>query len=250
MNLTGLPLTLLLLSPFILLWLVSTAIIGAQHGWRKALRPGALGLSILIILGALHYGFVSLPKTIQDGLAAAALVLVIALTLVGSITPLFAVFRKGEVWVDSKPAGFIDVGGLRFDPLALLSALLFALPMLIYAVDTYRAEFLKSGSQTTLELLVTLCILSLDIRFIILAFKRFQICQGGIVTSSGRLIRWNSISSTRWIEFRDVVILTLKHNRSCKVTVPYELRTVVEKHLEQQVGPADSPHQATSAVTL
>lgn len=152
MDLTGLLSTLLFLSPFIFLWLVSTIIIGAQHGWRKALRPGALGFCILIILGALLYGFVSLPNNIQEGLAAVVLVLGILLALASSITNLFTVFRKGEVWVDTKPAGFTDVGGVRFNPLTLTSALL----ILIYPIGTFGAEFLESGTHTTLELFTAL----------------------------------------------------------------------------------------------
>ena len=231
MDMTILIVVLFFLPFFILAWVAICAIIGAEHGWRAALRIAALGLPILIILGALSYGFFSLPKAIQEGFASAIQVLSIFVGLYGIITHLLVAFRGGELWVDSKPATFIDTGGMRFNA----PQLIFALFALIPAWES-GAEFLESGPDARQELLSALSYLSLAIVGTILAFRRFQIRETGIVTAFGCLIRWTSISSYKWIEFRDIVILTLNRNRSRKVTVPYELRTVVEKHLEQQVG--------------
>ncbi|MBN1920691.1 MAG: hypothetical protein JW892_05565 [Anaerolineae bacterium] len=230
---------LLVLSPFILLWLITMIIIRAQHGWQAALRIGIFALPILIVMGAVMYGFILLPHPIRDGTQIAFYVLSISIALYYVLAYLLQLNQRGALWVDSKPQGFIDMGRSRFNALPLVFGTTFAL---IQAGQSGE-DILKTGNNTGLAVLTLLSELSLALAFITMAFRRFQIRENGIVASSGRLIRWTSISSYEWIRFQDKVKLDLhprfwRSRKPTIVIVPPELRGIVERHFEQQLGPS------------
>lgn len=230
---------LLTLSPFILLWLITVIIILTKHGWSAALRIGVLAFPILIVIGTLIYGFILLPRPVRDVMQIALAIFFIGLSLCYEIGFLLMMSQRGELWVDSKPQGFIDMdrATLRFHAVPLI----FALFLLISAGEQLIECLRMAPPGIKLEVLAPLFQLLLAVNFIILAFKRFQIRENGIVTSSGRLIRWTSISSYEWIQFQDKVKLDLhprlwRNRKPTTVTVPPELRGMVEKHFEQQLG--------------
>lgn len=229
---------LLFLSPLIVGWIAFVIIILVQHGWRAALHMGGFALLVLIILGMITYGFSLLPRHIRDGVQIAFYVLSISIALCYGIDYLLQLNQRGALWVDSKPQGFIDIGRSRFNALPLVFGTTFAL---IQAGQSGE-DILKMDGNTGLALLTLIWELSLALAFITIAFRRFQIRERGMVTSSGRLIRWTSISSYEWIRFKDKVELELqprlwRRRKPAVVTVPPELRSALEKHLEQQIGP-------------
>lgn len=221
------------ISPFIFMGLAASVIIGGRFGWRAALRVALLIVfPMLAAVALLVYGFLLLPDEIVDLVEN-----VFVITLGGAACYRILVYAIGmargqRLWADSKPPGFIDIRGVRFNALFLLFG--------AFIVFSYKRDIVHilAPSQRGVELQDFTAVF-LAALYGLQAFRRFQIRQNGILTVGRGLLRWSDILAYEWVQYRDQVELEMRHwlwgKRTLTLDVPPEMRPVLEKYLAAQV---------------
>ena len=226
---------LLVLSPFVFLWLVLCTVVGIRLGWQSSVRVGLVMLPLLIVIGLLLYGLLALPERVQHFVMGTFYTVISLGALYIPINYLVTIASGGDVWVDSQPEGFIEIQGVKFNALVLLFGGLFAL----FNTVEQLVDMGEAGSWMGMETLELLLWGSLLMMAVSLAFLRFQIRQRGVVSNTGDLIPWTSIVDYEWVKYQDKVKLEVKRwpwgTRSLTLRVPPELRSILEQYLTHQV---------------
>ena len=226
---------LLFLSPFILVWFIVWIATGIENGWKKALRVGLITLPILLIAAVVICGRSFLAEKSYNIIKSGVCIIISAGFLYLIFVRFLAVVQGQTIWVDSKPVGFTEVNGLRFNAVSLLYGLFLS----VFA-GSQIGDALRTTSRIPVEWFELLMLMSWAGHKILTAFLRFQIRKKGIITSEGRLLRWASIIKYEFVKYQDRVKLEIRRwligHRTVMVQIPSEHRAVLEEYLTKYVG--------------